>query len=612
VGDKNRPPAGRPAPKRHSLRVGHRQPWLGHTRHHGKLNLALFYALLLTAVTQLDGGRHFYPVAFLKELCAYISYFKQNTFHLHLSDNLFTNPDYTPEELQNLYAGFRLHSDAADLQGLAKRLNETYTRSEFDDLQQSCASRGVTIIPEIEAPGHALVITQWKPELAISSDHSLLNITFPDTIPTMKRIWQEFLPWFHSKSVHIGADEYDSTLADDYNLFVNTMSSFIFQESGKDIRIWGTNEPGKHSNVSTNITIQHWDFSDDNPFFTLIDKGYRVINSDDSFYIVAGFSGSFPQSLNLTRIFHGDPSVPGGGPFSPNVFDVHNATNNPPRSNPSVLGHIAAQWNDFGPNATTVLEVYYDWRDGLPALADKQWGGNLSQQAYGSLITAFQGDQGGKVVIPGQNLDRAIKTKTSTILQYDFADADVVRDGSGAVTTVRDRSGNGYDAKVTGATVSNGTISFTGNNSFLTTPLNSKGFNYTLSFSIRPTAPNAGQGIGTIFSSNDSQLLNGPPGSTSVAPFHNLTLFTAGNYYSLNYSLPTSVWTKVTLSGRSDFTTTLTAESANSNPVEMRFLATIGINGQRKVWKDIPIVAPLTKIGGFVGQMMNISLTNGA
>jgi len=392
------------------------------------------------------------------------------------------------------------------------------------------------------------------------------------------------------------------------------MSSFILQESGKDIRIWGTNEPGKHSNVSTNITIQHWDFSDDNPLFTLIDKGYRVINSDDSFYIVAGFSESFPQSLNLTRIFHGDPSVPGGGPFSPNIFDVNNAVNNPDRSNPGVLGHIAAQWNDFGPNATTFLEAYYDWRSGLPALADKQWGGNLTEETYGSLMATFQGDQGGKVVIPGQNLDRTINTKTSTILSYDFAEEDLVRDVNGAVITVRDGSGNGYDAKVTNATIANGTISFTGSNSFLTTPLRSKGFNYTLSFCINPAAPPSGQtqGIGTIFSSNDSMLLNGPPSSGTAAPFHNFTLFTAGNYYSLNYSLPTSVWTKVTLSGRDDFSTVIRVESANSTQKEMRFLATIGINGESLVWKDIPIVAPLTTIGGFVGQMANISLTNEA
>ena len=41
-----------------------------------------------------------------------------------------------------------------------------------------------------EQPGHALVITQWKPELALSGDPTLLNLTIPETIPTVKSIWK--------------------------------------------------------------------------------------------------------------------------------------------------------------------------------------------------------------------------------------------------------------------------------------------------------------------------------------------------------------------------------------------------------------------------------------
>lgn len=44
---------------------------------------------------------------------------------------------------------------------------------------------------------------------------------------TIKDIWSEFLPWFHTREVHIGADEYDATLADDYIAFVNVRFSFL-------------------------------------------------------------------------------------------------------------------------------------------------------------------------------------------------------------------------------------------------------------------------------------------------------------------------------------------------------------------------------------------------
>jgi hexosaminidase len=172
-------------------------------------------------VKKLDIARHYYPPSFLTEVCAYISFWKQNTFHVHLSDNLFNNPSYTSAQRASLYSAFRINSPSPSLSGLDKRKNESYTPEVFEDVQTQCAKRGVTIIPEIEAPGHALVISQWKPELALAEDESLLNISHPETIPTMQTIWKEILPLFKSKSVHIGADEYVPSLSSLFRLFLS-------------------------------------------------------------------------------------------------------------------------------------------------------------------------------------------------------------------------------------------------------------------------------------------------------------------------------------------------------------------------------------------------------
>lgn len=169
-------------------------------------------------LNKLDVARHWFPPEFLVEMCSYVSFFKQNTFHVHLSDNLYNNAAiYSYERQMELYAAFRLLSDDPSVEGLNKRHNESYTREVWDDIQSKCAARGVTLLPEIEAPGHALVISQWKPEIGMSSDYSLLNISQPDTLPTVKQIWKVFLPWFQSKVVHIGADEYrDNSLDEEY------------------------------------------------------------------------------------------------------------------------------------------------------------------------------------------------------------------------------------------------------------------------------------------------------------------------------------------------------------------------------------------------------------
>ena len=203
-------------------------------------------------------------------MCSYLSFFKQNTFHLHLSDSLGLNPDLTHEEKLDFYSAFRLNSPDPAVDDLNKRANESYSQFDFENIQRSCVSRGVTIIPEIEAPGHALVINQWKPDLALDTDFTLLNISHPGTIPTMKTIWDTLLPWFHSKTVHLGADEYSSSEIADYNLYVNTMHGYLGQNFDKKVRIWGTFPPSKianETNINHNVSIQHWEYFEANPYF---------------------------------------------------------------------------------------------------------------------------------------------------------------------------------------------------------------------------------------------------------------------------------------------------------------------------------------------------------
>jgi hexosaminidase len=507
---------------------------------------------------------------------------------MHLSDNLYNNVDiYTLERSKEIYSAFRLNSPDPALAGLSHRPNESYYQSDFEEIQQNCASRGVTIIPELEAPGHAMVITQWKPELALSTDFSLLNISHPETIPTMKTIWGTLLPWIHSKTVHIGADEYNSTLRDDYNLFVNEMASFIYNASGKATRIWGTFPPNKtESNISQNVTIQHWEYFEDNPYFDYIMNNYSVLNSDDAFYMVGKWSGSYPHVLNITKIFHGAPD---GGPYAPYIFDTSNATDNPLKDNPYVLGHVAALWNDYGPNATVVSEAYYSFKDGLPALADKQWGGDLLENEYYSISAPLHS------TVPVQNLDSAIPSKSNTILKY-F--------GASILGQVPDLSGNGYDGKMHGGCkILDLAFSFDGvQESYVSTPLDAKARNYTLSFSVYPTSSTPG----SLFSGSLSSLQNGN-GSIS-----NVTLMSGGNAYSLNYTLPVKSWTDVSVIGGGNETYFQATEQGKS-PQMMTFNTKLGINGEYFVWAPIAIEAPLAKIGqGFEGYIKDITLTGSA
>lgn len=534
----------------------------------------------------LDAARHFYPKEFITELCSYMSFFKQNTFHLHLSDNLYNNVAiYSEERSLELYARFRLWSDSEAVSGLNKYKNESYTREEFDEIQSTCAARGVTIIPEIEAPGHALVFVQWKPELGYSGDLSLLNISHPETIPTMKTVWGEFLPWFHTKVVSIGADEYTGP-STDYNTFVNEMASYIGGESGKFIRIWGTFPPvynDTYNNIYQNVSVQHWEYFEDNPYYDYILNNYSVVNSNDDYYIVNKWApaGGYLNHINLTKTFYGTP--PDRTYWRPYVFDQSNATNNPPEANPLVLGSIVPMWNDYGANTSVYSEAYYAWRDGIPALADKQWGGNLSEADFGSTFETLH------PAIPGQNLGRAIPSDGEVIFNYTASEN----------TSFADTSANSFTVE-TDCPSSGSLISLSPSCSVVT-PLSSKGRNYTLTLSDLTVSSLDLPDNATLLTGGDSTLLLTP----------NITFFSGGNYFRLNTSLPLNETVDLSIIARGN----RTYASLNLGPEE-EFLTKIGYNGLSFHWAEIAFEAPLSKIGGegsgWSGTLGGFSLTSTA
>ncbi|RYP40133.1 hypothetical protein DL767_001848 [Monosporascus sp. MG133] len=356
----------------------------------------------------LDAGRKWYSPHFLKELCTYASFFKMSEFHYHTSDNYPLNRGHN-ETWQDVYAQFSLRPESEELQGLVQRPNETLSRADFEDLQLHCARRGMTVIPEIEAPGHCLTITKWKPELALEKK-DLLNLTHPESIPTVKRIWEEFLPWFQTKEVHIGADEYDPALADDYITFVNEMEAFVRETSGKRIRIWGTHEPSENLTISKDVIIQHWQYGQSDPVALHAD-GYELVNSQDWWaYMTLKndhmpiLPAPYPQFFNESRVLN-FANVE-GWQWQPALYNQVNITEQLEDGAHGNRGAIMAAWNDNGPDATTQLEAYYAMRRGIPLVGARAWSG-----VRGPLLDPATVDASIDFLsahAPAQNLDRRL------------------------------------------------------------------------------------------------------------------------------------------------------------------------------------------------------------
>lgn len=195
----------------------------------------------------------------------------------------------------------------------------------------------------------------------------------------MKAIWADFLPWFQTKEVHFGADEYDAGLADDYINFVNEMSSFMNTTAGKRIRIWGTNEPSENLTISKDVIIQHWQYGRSDPV-QLQNDGYQIINSEDWWAYMSLknehtpiLPAPYPQFYSVTRTlnFANRP----GWQWESSLYYPVNTSQQLASDASGNKGAILAAWSDNRPDATTHLEAYYAMREGLPVMAARAWSG---------------------------------------------------------------------------------------------------------------------------------------------------------------------------------------------------------------------------------------------
>src|SRR5215218_2283755 len=106
----------------------------------------------------LDVGRHFFPVSFLKKYIDYIALHKMNYFHWHLTEDQGWRIEIKKYPLLTQKAAYRNGTIIGRYPGTGN--DEThyggfYTQGEVKEVVQYATERHVTVIPEIEMPGHS-------------------------------------------------------------------------------------------------------------------------------------------------------------------------------------------------------------------------------------------------------------------------------------------------------------------------------------------------------------------------------------------------------------------------------------------------------------------------
>jgi hexosaminidase len=187
----------------------------------------------------LDVSRHFFPLSFVKKYIDYIAMHKMNYFHWHLTDDQGWRIEIKKYPKLTTVGGWRNGTIIGRYPGTGNdglKYGGFYTQEEVKEVVAYAAARHVTVVPEIEMPGHASAAIAAYPDLSCFPNEPTKSF-FPkdctwagdttgkhvqqtwgvfddvfcagkeNTFNFLKDVLDEVLPLFPSEIVHVGGDE---------------------------------------------------------------------------------------------------------------------------------------------------------------------------------------------------------------------------------------------------------------------------------------------------------------------------------------------------------------------------------------------------------------------
>ncbi|ALN83490.1 glycosyl hydrolase family 20, catalytic domain protein [Lysobacter capsici] len=170
----------------------------------------------------LDVARHFRGVDEVKSVIDQMALHKLNTFHWHLTDDQGWRIEIKQYPRLTQVGGCRIPAGAngRDAQGKPQPYCGYYTQEQIRDVVAYAAARHITVVPEIEMPGHAQAAIAAYPNLGVtdvvrkaprvSPDwgvHTYLFGVDDSTFDFLENVLDEVAGLFPSKYIHIGGDE---------------------------------------------------------------------------------------------------------------------------------------------------------------------------------------------------------------------------------------------------------------------------------------------------------------------------------------------------------------------------------------------------------------------
>lgn len=333
----------------------------------------------------IDVGRRFYPRAWLLARIRDLADLKLNLLHLHLSDD------------QGFSVASRSHPEIVSAQHL--------TVADVRALEREAARRHVTIVPEIDMPGHMTAALARHPELQLADalgnrSPDKLDVTLPAAREFAREIVADQLTLWRGPFWHAGADEYlgaFSTAADYQRFpqlaayaqgkygpsanghdavqdFVNELGEQV-RAAGRRLRVWSDGMAGGSAvRLLPGTTVEWWENRVSPRPQQLVKDGYDVLNVGwwPLYYVNGGTFGSLRASESDLRDrwdpWHFE------GPYTPRWTGGPPVYDELARDEPRQTGAMLAVWNDDPQNpggAPGTLERGIAPR--LAILAAKTW-----------------------------------------------------------------------------------------------------------------------------------------------------------------------------------------------------------------------------------------------
>ncbi|MDZ7722987.1 MAG: family 20 glycosylhydrolase [candidate division KSB1 bacterium] len=174
----------------------------------------------------LDVSRHFYPADYIKDYIDFLVQHKMNVFHWHLTDDQGWRIEINAYPKLTKVAAWRKGTGQQDwnyeieaAEPGEPRYGGFYTQEEVREIVDYAQQRGVTIVPEIEMPGHSWAALYAYPELSCSGepwvkpDSVVFEFSDPfcagneQTFEFLETVLDEVINLFPSEFIHIGGDE---------------------------------------------------------------------------------------------------------------------------------------------------------------------------------------------------------------------------------------------------------------------------------------------------------------------------------------------------------------------------------------------------------------------